>query len=119
MDDLVEVERHERLVGPQARELLDAADRLRAARGRLLDDVEAAPHHVHVGRVLAHELRVAEDGLQQVVEVVRDAARHLAERGELLGLVHLRLELALRGGVAHDGEQALEAAVAAREVTRA
>ena len=59
--------------------------------------------------VLAHELGVAEDGLEQVVEVVRDAARHLSERGELLGLVHLRLELALRGRVAHDREHALEA----------
>ena len=68
---------------------------------------------------LRHELRVAEDGLEQVVEVVRDAARHLAERGELLGLVHLRLELALGGHVAHDGEHALEPAVAARQRTTA
>ena len=64
--------------------------------------------------VLGHELRVAEDGLEQVVEVVRDAARDLPERGELLGLVHLGLELALRGHVADDGEEPVDPAVAAR-----
>ena len=109
-----EVEPDEGLLRSQARELLDAAHRLRTARGRLFDDVEAAPHDVHVGRVLAHELGVAEDGLEQIVEVVGDPARHLAERGELLGLVHLRLELPLGGGVAHDGEHALEVPVATR-----
>ena len=62
--------------------------------------------------VLAHELRVAEDGLEQVVEVVGDAARDLTEGGELLRLVHLRLELALRGHVADDGEQAFHPALA-------
>src|SRR5262249_55493890 len=41
------------------------------------------------GRSLAQELHVAEDGRQQVVEVVRDAARELAERFELLRLQQL------------------------------
>ena len=62
--------------------------------------------HVDVAGAPRHELGVAEDGLEQVVEVVGDAARHLAESGEALGLVHLRLDLALRGHVAHDGEHA-------------
>ena len=65
--------------------------------------------------ILSHELGVAEDGLQEVVEVVRDAAGHLSERGELLGLEHLRLELALGGGVVHDREHALELPVAPGE----
>ena len=48
-----------------------------------------------VGGVLLHQLGVAQDGLQQVVEVVRDAAGELPEGGELLRLVQLFLDLAL------------------------
>ena len=87
---------HELLVGAQARELLDAAHGLGAVHGRRLDHGERALDELGVGGVLLHELGVAEDRLQQVVEVVRDAAGELAERRELLGLVELALDLALR-----------------------
>ncbi len=105
-DHLVHVHGDERLVLPDARELLHASHRFRAAVGRLLDDVDAPLHHVDVARAAPHQLGVAEDGLQEVVEVVCDAARHLTERGEALGLVHLGLHLSLGGGVADDREDA-------------
>ena len=41
-----------------------------------------------------------------------DAAGELAERGELLRLVELALDLALRGDVAHDRDEPVEAALA-------
>ena len=111
---MVELDCDEGLVGPEPRELLDAPHRLRPPGGGRLDDGETALDHFRVGQVLAHQLGVAEDGLEQVVEVVRDAARHLPEGGELLGLVHLRLELALGGHVAHDGEEPVDLALASR-----
>ena len=76
--------------------------------------VERALDELGVGGVLLHELGVAEDRLQQVVEVVGDAAGQLAERGELLRLVELALDLALGGDVAHDRDDAVEAALRLR-----
>ena len=111
MHDLVDVHRNEFLVGTQARELLDAADRLRAVHGDRLQDLERAAHQVGVADVLLHELGVAEDGLEQIVEVVGDAAGELAERGQLLGLVELALDLSLHRDVAHDGDQAGDGAL--------
>ena len=43
-----------------------------------------------VGQALQHEVEIAEDRHQHVVEIVRDAAGELAEALELLHLVHLR-----------------------------
>src|ERR1051326_3790090 len=86
----VNVERDEVLIPALAGEVLYALDRLRAVLRRLDDDVEAAPDLAQVAR-LQHQLGAREDAGQRVVEVVRDAGRKLAERGELL---HLRVLLA-------------------------
>ena len=50
VDHAVEVEGHERLVGPEPGELLDAPHRLGAPGGGGLDDVEPAADDVHVAR---------------------------------------------------------------------
>ena len=86
VDDLVHVDADELLVGPQARELLDAAYRLGAVHRGRLHDVQRPAHEVDVPRILLHELGVPEDRLEEVVEVVRDAAGQLPEGGQLLGL---------------------------------
>src|SRR2546425_7866680 len=57
---------------------------------------------------LFRSLRVAEDRLQQVVEVVRDPAGELAERGQLLRLLELVLDLALSRDVARDRDRSEE-----------
>jgi len=86
VDDLVHVDADELLVGPQARELLDAPYRFGAVHRCRLHDVQRPAHEVDVPRVLLHELSVPEDRLEEVVEVVRDAAGQLPEGGQLLGL---------------------------------
>ena len=76
------------------RELLDAADRLGAVLGDVLDDLELP---AQIGRVdlALQELGAPDDHGEDVVEIVGDAARHLAQRAEalapddpLLGLLH-------------------------------
>ena len=64
------------------------------------------PHLVDLGEGgiagrVAHQqqIAIADDRLQQIVEVVRDAARELADRLHLLRLRELRLERLLLGGV--------------------
>ena len=68
-------------------------------------------------QVHQREARVAQDRRQQVVEVVRDAARHQAQALELLGLADpflqpapLVLDAPLLGHVAHHGDHARLAA---------
>ena len=87
---------------------LDAPDRLGAVHGRGLDHPERALDQIAVRQVLLHELGVAEDRLQEVVEVVGDAAGQPAQRGELLRLMQLVFDLPLRGDVADDGDEAVE-----------
>ena len=82
-DDLVDVHV---LPGPgpaHSRELLDAPHGLRAVLGDVLDDLELAPQ---IGRLdlALQELGAPDDHREHVVEVVRDAAGHLAERAETL-----------------------------------
>ena len=48
------------------------------------------------------QLRVREDGQEEVVEVVSDAAGELADGFHLLGLVELRLGRSVSGNVAGD-----------------
>ena len=112
MDDPVHVHADELLVGPQAREMLDPAHRLGTVQRGPLDDIERASQELGVLRVLLHELGVAKDRLEGVVEVVRDAARELPEGSELLGLALLSFDLALGGNVADDRDQPLEPTVA-------
>ena len=71
--------------------------------------------------VLGGERQVAQDALQDVVEVVRDAAGEVADRLHLLRLAQLRLELhplrflhLARGDVARHAERVRPAAVADR-----
>ena len=94
LDDAVEhpvhVDRLEALSLAHARELLHAAHRLRAVERSLLDDVELAAH-AGIVHGLEQELRAAEDRRQDVVEVVGDAAGHLAQRVQLRRLDQLRL----------------------------
>src|SRR5207244_10221568 len=93
-DQIADVGRDERMVLPQARELLDPLDGLRAVARRLLDDAERAPRLRVLG---AHEqeLRAAEDRAEDVVEIVRDPSRHLAERFQPLRSNELRVTAVL------------------------
>ena len=84
---LVHVDAHRRAVRPQARELLDPPHGLGAVHRRRLDDVQRAADELGVVEALLHELGIAEDRLQEIVEVVRDPARELAEGRQLLRLV--------------------------------
>jgi hypothetical protein len=52
----------------------------------LRDDVEVGKPAAVWRQVLTRQLRKAEDRLQQVVEIVRDAARQLADRLQLAAL---------------------------------
>ena len=110
LHDLVGVDRDELLFWSEARERLDAPHHLGAVERRRLHDTERAVHELGVPGVLLHELRVAKDRLEHVVEVVRHPPRELPEGRELLGLVELLLDLALRGDVADDRDDALELA---------
>ncbi len=87
------------VVQARGREALQAPDDVGGAPRRLLDVAEALPHRL-VHRAREQELRLAEDDGEDVVELVRDAPRHAAERARLLGL-----DEAILGGL--DGVQRL------------
>ena len=89
---LVQVHHRARAL-PLARERQELAHDLRRAFGFVEDDVDAAPRAV-VERLLRQPLRPGEDRRQRVVELVRDAGDRLAERGHLLGLQQLLVEVA-------------------------
>ena len=61
--------------------------------------------------LLAHERGVVGDHRQQVVEVVRDAARELADGLQPLRLAQARLEPDVVGDVGRDAADAVELAV--------
>ena len=68
---------------------------MRAARSRLAeDDVEAAPDRRIERLALGEPLGPAEDGGERVVQLVGDAGDRLAERGHLLGLQQLVVDVA-------------------------
>ncbi len=81
---------HRRLVAPDAGEVLQPAHGAGAVHGRALDDLEPLAQ-LDVLDALEQELRAAQDGGEQVVEVVGHARRHLAERAQLLGAHELVL----------------------------
>src|SRR5438046_1665664 len=112
LDDLIDVDSDELLLRAEARKRLDAPHRFGAVERRRLHDIERAVEELGVPGVLLHELRVTEDRLEQVVEVVRDPAGELPEGRVLLSLVELLLDLALRGDVADDRDGALELTLA-------
>src|SRR4051794_982622 len=95
--DLVEVER-DRVHHLLAREREQLARELRGALGRPLDLAQFVRARAGADAAL-REPAVAADHGQQVVEVMRDAARELADRLHLLRLAQLLLERAPPGDV--------------------
>ena len=91
-DDLVHVDHRARGVA-LAREGQEVADDLGGALRLAEDGLEAAPGLI-VDRTLRQPLGPGEDGRERVVQLVRDAGDRLAERGELLGLQQLVIEVA-------------------------
>ena len=89
LEDLLPAEREE-LAGERARPL-----------GGVVDLHEVCAQRVALCDVRDGKARVAQDHRQQVVEVVRDAAREPADGLELLRLRELRLEQLLTGHVAY------------------
>ncbi len=88
------VERHGLLrdhLAPAERQQL--AREARGAVGRFENLFRVAPPLVAFGQVLRDHLRVAADGHEQVVEVVRDAARQPSDRFHLLRLAELLVAL--------------------------
>ena len=71
------------------------------AVGRLLDHLDAAAHRVVGLEPAEDQVGAAGDDREQVVEVVRDAARQAAHRLHLLGLPELFLEPEALGDVHH------------------
>jgi len=85
------------LLRPAPAEGQDLPHQVARAQAGLLDLAEGGLCRM-AGFQLGHgELDVAQDGAEDVVEVVRDAAGQGAERFHLLGLVQLRLEAAQLG----------------------
>ena len=104
VDHRLHVDRHA-FTGAAAAERQDALDqRLRAQRGAHRGiDVPALRRAF--GAVALHQLAIAEDRGEDVVEVVRDAAGQRAHRLELLRLAQLRFEpVALGLGVLARGD---------------
>ena len=109
LDQLVQVEhlRLEHLLAAEREQLV--RERRRAGRG-LVDEVELAPQRVARRHPSEGELAPAADHGQQVVEIVRDAARQLADALHPLGVEQLQLELLSAGDVLHDRHEVLRLA---------
>ncbi len=103
LDDGVEVQhlRLEQLVAAEREQL--ARERGRPLR-RLLDLLRAGAQRVVLAQLLEHQVAVAADGGEDVVEVVRDPAREAAHGLQLLRLAELILEVAALGDVPPDHE---------------
>src|SRR3989304_173045 len=101
-------------LAPAPRGALAPPDGLDAVAHGLLDRRQALGEAL--GRGLAgDELGVAQDRLEQVVEVVGHAHRELAERRELLRARHVLFPAALLGDVLGHEEEACLAAPAPRD----
>src|SRR5205807_1682196 len=77
--DVVEAQRLRAPHLVRARELLQPAHDLRAVLGGLLDDGERAADAL-VLEAAQHQLHAPDDDRQEIIEVVRGAARQLAQR---------------------------------------
>ena len=110
LDHVVEAEhlRLEHLLAAVREQLLGQRRGPFAGAAHLLD---VAAHRVVVGHLGEGEVAVARDRGQQVVEVVRDPARELADRLHLLRLAELLLEVEALRLVDAERGQALELAV--------
>src|ERR1039457_3711686 len=73
--------------------LLELAGEGSGALAGAVDLAERGPEILVVRKLRLHQLRVAEDGREEVVEVMRDAAREAPDPFHLLGNVELGLEL--------------------------
>ena len=102
-DDGVEVDR-DRLVPAAAGEAQELVRQLGAGGGRAQDDVEQLPIRVGSRLRVQHYRGVALDAHQQVVEVVRDAARQRADRVHFLGLQQSLKRFFRFGMVDHEPE---------------
>ena len=102
---------HLRPQGLPAREGKQLAHQARRPVGVVLDLHDVLEGRVGRAVVGEEKVRVADDRLQHVVEVVRDAAGELPDGLHLLRLRELLLELALLGGVERVEERALAVAV--------
>ena len=98
VEPVVEVQ-HLRPQGLAAREGQELAHEARGPVGVLLDLHDVLEGRVGRPVVGEQQVAVADDRLQHVVEVVRDAAGELADRVHLLRLGELLLDLAEVGGV--------------------
>ena len=87
LDDLLAAE-HQQLPGE-----------VRGSRASAADLLDVAAHGIVALQIHHHQLRVAQDDREQVVEVVRDPSRQLAHGFHLLGLPQLPFELPSRGDV--------------------
>ena len=81
--ELVEIHRLEGAGGAEAAEVLEPADRGGAFEHDLLDHAQRPPHQGILG-VGKEDLGPGEEAGQRVVEIVRQLARHLAERAHAL-----------------------------------
>ena len=90
-DQARQVDAIEVAIAALARELLHAADGGGAVEGDLAQALERVGGRGPIGDERGEHAGLAEDGVERVVEVVRDAARHLAERAHALGAHQLGL----------------------------
>ncbi len=98
LDDAAQIDRLE-LVGALAGEVEQRADDVLDLEPGLLDQPEPVVRLRAGLDLLEQELDQAEDREQRVVDLVRDAGREFADRGELAALHHLLLEAAALGEV--------------------
>ncbi len=94
------------LAAAGAREVEQAVDDLRRAEGLLRDLFEHGSQPLVVAHVLGQHLGVAGDDGQRRVDLVRDAGCQQADRGELLRLRELRLQLDAVGDVVDEDDAA-------------
>ena len=93
------------LLGVLAREVEQGAHDLLDLEPGLLDQLEALQRLRPRLGLLQQELGQAEDREQRIVDLVRDAGRELADRGELPALDELLVEAALLRQVRDHAEQ--------------
>jgi hypothetical protein len=117
-DHAVELE-HLRVLVALARERRELPGDRRARRRGRANLPQVRPRRARFRHRVERDRGAAGDPHQQVVEVVRDAARERADGLELLRVVKLRLELAVLGDVLGDPGNAANVAVVVLDGIRA
>ena len=105
LDGLVEVGGRRGSLGSRSSQTLQIADHARAVERSLADRVD---RQAGGGRLIfgMQQLRLADDRSQHVVEVVRDAGGHLADRAQLFGVEQLGIQPPRLGDVGVDVDPA-------------